>query len=374
MSAKAPRGPSAPKGPKAWRFDDPKVAIDETGTPAESQARTARAAPLQSGVQITRESGAIDDGETVPEPDVARRKRMPWGSLLAGSLLALVMLGVGIGVEGLIRELFARAPWLGWAAAVIAALAALALTAICLRELIGLLRERRIEHLRREAARVLIEDDAEGAQALADALVAFHAKRPATARGREEIARLSQTILDAQDRLVIVERALLTDADRAARRAVAQTARRVSVVTAVSPRALIDIAFVIYAAIRLLRRIAGIYGGRPGFLGGLRLARAAIDHLAVTGGVAMGDDMIQQLVGHGLAARLSTRLGEGVVNGAMTARFGLAAIAVCRPMPFIGMRAPRFSDVAGDLVGRGGDAKAKAETDASDRPGTPSRD
>lgn len=363
MSAKASKGSNAPKGPKAWRFDDPKVAIEETGAPVEPQARSALA-----GVQITREPGTIDDGGVVPEPEAAPRKRIPWGSLLAGSLLALVMLGVGIGVEGLIRELFARAPWLGWAAAVIAALAALALAAICLRELIGLLRERRIEHLRREATRVLAEDDAEGARALADALVAFHAKRPATARGREEIARLSQTILDAQDRLVITERALLTDADRAARRAVAQTARRVSVVTAVSPRALIDIAFVIYAAIRLLRRIAGIYGGRPGFLGGLRLARAAIDHLAVTGGVAMGDDMIQQLVGHGLAARLSTRLGEGVVNGAMTARFGLAAIAVCRPMPFIGARAPRFADVAGDLMGRGGEAKAQAEPDAPERP------
>lgn len=364
MSGQSPKGPQATKGPKAWRFDDPKVAIDEAEASADRGSPPGRDG--RAGVQITREPGIIDDTVEAPEPEVTRRRRVPWGGLLAGSLFALVMLGVGIGVEGLIRELFARAPWLGWMAAMIAALAALALVAICLREWIGLLRERRIEHLRREAARVLTEDDAEGAQALAEALVAFHAKRPATARGREEVARLSQTILEAQDRLVITERALLTEADRAARRAVAQTARRVSVVTAVSPRALIDIAFVIYAAIRLLRRIAGIYGGRPGFLGGLRLARAAIDHLVVTGGVAMGDDMIQQLVGHGLAARLSTRLGEGVVNGAMTARFGLAAIAVCRPMPFIGARAPRFADVAGDLVGRGGEAKQRAGENGPD--------
>lgn len=358
MSAKASKssnastGPESSKAPKAWRFDDPQVAIHEPDTGAEMQARSGR-----GNVQITREPGTIDETIEARVPDAPRQRRVPWGNLLAGCLLTLVMLGVGIGVEGLIRELFARAPWLGWMAGVVAALAVLALMAICLREVLGLLRERRIAHLRHEAARVLAEDDAEGARRLADALVAFHAKRPSTARGREEVTRLSETILEAQDRLVIVERALLTEVDRAARQAVAETARRVSVVTAVSPRALLDIAFVVYAAIRLLRRIAGIYGGRPGFLGGLRLARAAIDHLAVTGGVAMGDDMIQQLVGHGLAARLSTRLGEGVVNGAMTARFGLAAIAVCRPMPFIGARAPRFSDVAGDLFGRGGEAQ-----------------
>ena len=355
---KAPQGPQATKGPKAWRFDDPKVAIDEGEASADTGSKPGRDG--RGGVQITREPDTIDDRVEAREPEAAPRRHIAWGSLLTGSLLALVMLGVGIGVEGLIRALFARTPWLGWMAAGIAALAGLALAAICLREVIGVLRERRIAHLRSEAARVLAEDDAAGARVLADALVAFHAKRPSTARGREEVARLSDTILEAQDRLVITERALLTEADRAARQAVAQAARRVSVVTAVSPRALIDIAFVVYAAIRLLRRIAGIYGGRPGFLGGLRLARAAIDHLAVTGGVAMGDDMVQQIVGHGLAARLSTRLGEGVVNGAMTARFGLAAIAVCRPMPFIGARPPRFSDVAGDLVGRGGGARESA--------------
>ena len=40
-------------------------------------------------------------------------------------------------------------------------------------------------------------------------------------------------------------------------------------------------------AVRLLRRISTIYGGRPGLLGFLRLARAAFSHLAVTGGVAI---------------------------------------------------------------------------------------
>ncbi len=341
--------PTPPRGPRAWRFDDPQVGLDDAADENASAARDHK-----RGVSITREPDAIDDDPAPAAPAPQPRRRAAWGTIFVASLTALVMLGIGLGIEGLIRELFVRAPWLGWVAAALALLAGIALMAVVLRELVGLLRERRIEHLRREAARVLAEDDAAGAGALADALVAFHAARPETARGREEIARLSETILEAQDRLVIVERALLADADRQARWAVAAMARRVSVVTAVSPRALIDIAFVIYAAMRLLRRIAGIYGGRPGFLGSLRLARAAIDHLAVTGGVAMGDDMIQQLVGHGLAARLSTRLGEGVVNGAMTARFGLAAIAVCRPMPFIGAPAPRFSDVAGDLLSRRG--------------------
>jgi putative membrane protein len=127
-------------------------------------------------------------------------------------------------------------------------------------------------------------------------------------------------------------------------------AKQVSVVTALSPRAIVDVAFVVYAAARLLGRIARIYGARPGFLGSLRLARAALNHLAVTGGVAVGDSLMHQVLGLGLAARISAKLGEGAVNGLMTARFGLAALEVCRPLPFIREMPPRIADVAGEIL------------------------
>ena len=125
-----------------------------------------------------------------------------------------------------------------------------------------------------------------------------------------------------------------------------------------SPRAIVDVAFVIFAAVRLLRRLSEIYGGRPGALGFLRLARAAFNHLAVTGGVAVGDSLVQQALGLGLAARISAKLGEGVLNGLMTARFGLAALNVCRPLPFIGEPPPRLGDVAGELLPSGEEREA----------------
>jgi putative membrane protein len=59
---------------------------------------------------------------------------------------------------------------------------------------------------------------------------------------------------------------------------------------------------------------------------------------------------LQQIVGHGIAAKLSARLGEGVVNGLLTARIGIAAIEVCRPLPFIAGRPPRIGDVLAELT------------------------
>ena len=66
-------------------------------------------------------------------------------------------------------------------------------------------------------------------------------------------------------------------------------------------------------------------------------------HLVATGAVAMGDDMIGTLAGGGLLSKLSRRFGEGVVNGALTARVGVAAIEVCRPLPFSRKRRPSVS-------------------------------
>ena len=80
--------------------------------------------------------------------------------------------------------------------------------------------------------------------------------------------------------------------------------------------------------------------------------RQIIAHLAVTGGLAAGDSLIQQVLGHGVAAKLSARLGEGVLNGLLTARLGLAAIEVARPLPFAALPKPALSDIAGDLLRR----------------------
>ncbi len=105
--------------------------------------------------------------------------------------------------------------------------------------------------------------------------------------------------------------------------------------TALSPRAIVDLLFVLASSMALIRRLARLYGGRPGFLGFVTLARHVMGHLAVTGGMAAGDSILHELVGKGIATRISAKLGEGVVNGLMTARVGLAAIDVCRPLPFV---------------------------------------
>lgn len=318
--------------PRAYRLDDPNVTA--------------------GAVQVTEEPfDAIEaaDGVVVP---MGEKRRAPWLAILISALSGLLLMGLGLAVENLIVDLFAVAPWLGWVALGLAVLAVLAFLAIIGREAAGIWREQKIESLREAAIDALAVKDHKAAKGIVSDLLSLYGGRASAAQGSTRLRGLTDEIIDADDRLAIAERELLAPLDIQAKRAIAGAAKQVSLVTAVSPRAIVDVAFVIFAAVRLLRTLSRIYGGRPGFLGFLRLAKAAFNHLAVTGGVAVGDSLMQQVLGLGLAARISAKLGEGVLNGLMTARFGLAALSVCRPLPFIREEAPKIGDVAGELISR----------------------
>lgn len=338
----------ARRRPAAFRLDDPQVLI--------AGERRDGAAPPPRGSRVV----VNPEPEYSPLPALApaqprRRRRWPWATLLFSALGGLASLALSLAVWRLIEDLFARASWLGWVALVLAMLAGVAVLVILTRETMGLMRLAAVEKVREQAAAIIVSDDRDAAGMLLRELIAFARKAPRLARGRAALESHLHDIIDGADLIRLAERELMGPLDDEARRLVAGAAQRVSVVTAISPRAVVDLVFVLVTAVRLIRQLAELYGGRPGTLGLIRLVRLTIAHLAVTGGMAAGDSIVQQLLGHGVAARLSARLGEGVLNGLLTARLGLAAIEVARPLPFAALAAPTLADLAGGLLKRGRD-------------------
>jgi putative membrane protein len=281
------------------------------------------------------------------------RRGIRWGALAAATGGAIASLAIGVAFDSLVRDLFARAEWLGWLALALIGLFVLALVAIVGREVAGLFRLKRLARLRLACDEAAVSNNRDEAVAALRAVLSLYRARADTAKARRLVAGHLSEIIDGRDLLVLAERDLVAPLDQRAKALATAAARRVSVVTAVSPRAFFDVAFVLFESVRLIRRIAVVYGGRPGTLGLFRLMKAVLSHLAVTGSIAIGDTILQQFVGHGLAGRLSAKLGEGVVNGLMTARIGLSAMDVCRPLPFLAAERPRLKDLAGNLVALG---------------------
>ncbi|WP_020177944.1 TIGR01620 family protein [Methylopila sp. M107] len=331
----------APRRPATFRLNDPSVVVG---------AHDEEISAARGGVVLTPQPDVFEQtAEPAAAPVKPRRRGISLGELFWGALGGLVSLAVGLWATRVVEDLFARSDWLGWVALALAGLAALAALGIVVRESLGLMRLARIEQLRDLADEAHRLDDVKKAKRVVADVVALYAGRPETARARAAVSLHDDEIIDGSDRLKIAERELLTELDREATRAIAGAAKRVSVVTAVSPRALVDLAFVLVESMRLIRRVGAIYGGRPGTLGFLKLAKHVGAHLAVTGGMGVGDGLLEQVLGHGLAAKLSARLGEGVLNGLLTARVGLAAMAVCRPLPFVERKPPTVREVAGNL-------------------------
>lgn len=327
--------------PAAFRLDDPHVFVADGET---DKARRGHAT-----VRVMPEPDAL----TLPAPAEAPtppRRGPRWGRWFWLSAGGLVVLGIGRSVVRLIDDLFARSDLIGVLGLGLALIGVVALVAITIREAIALARLGAIEKLHARAADVLVSDDRAEGRALVTDLVRFTRHNPTLAQARAVVATHANDIIDGADQIRLAERELLTPLDARARRLVSNAAQSVSVVTAVSPRAAIDMLFVLAGAVRLTRQLAQLYGGRPGALGMIRLMRLIIAHIAVTGGMAASDSLVQQVLGHGVAAKLSTRLGEGILNGLLTARLGLAAIDVTRPLPFIGLPRPTLGDLAKDLL------------------------
>jgi len=306
--------------------------------------------PSRGTVHVTPEADAVQLPVPIEAPIVPMQRGFRWGAVFWAATAGLVLLGSGLGVTRLIEDLFSLSESLGYLGLGFALAAALALAVVVGREAFGLARLATIEKLHSRSAAVLVSDDRAESRAIVRDLVKLAHQNPQLARARTTLAGHVDDIIDGADLIRLAERELMTPLDQEARRLISQAAQRVSIVTAVSPRAVIDVLFVFAASLRLIRQLARLYGVRPGALGMVRLMRHVIAHVAITGGMAASDSLVQQVLGHGIAAKLSQRLGEGVLNGLLTARLGLAAIDVTRPLPFTALPRPALGDLAKDLL------------------------
>jgi putative membrane protein len=311
------------------------VVIDLTGSEAPLSPATAPPVP---------------EIDAPPPPGAMQRLAVIAGrppSLLARwfwrLLGAIVSFAVSLWAWRFVTGLLASHPLLGWIAAVLIGAFVLVCLGLALKEWAAFARLRRLDAVHRAADAAIASGDLKAARTVADRVAALYAGREEMRWGRGRYEARKDEVLDADGLLGLVETELLAPLDQAARREIEAAARQLAVVTAVVPLALADVVTALVSNLRMIRRIADIYGGRSGTFGSWRLVRTVFAHLVATGAVAVGDDLIQSVAGGGLLSKVSRRFGEGVVNAALTARVGIAAVEVCRPMPFRMARKPSTS-------------------------------
>jgi putative membrane protein len=161
----------------------------------------------------------------------------------------------------------------------------------------------------------------------------------------ELYARLVQPVLDGQ-----------------ARREISQSAAESALMIAVSPLALVDMGFIAWRNLRLVNRIASLYGIELGYYSRIRLFRLVLLNIAFAGATELVREIGMDWISQDLAARLSARAAQGIGAGLLTARLGVKTMELCRPLPWLEGDKPRLGDFRSELVG-----KLKATMNKSDK-------
>ncbi len=320
------------KGPVTFEIDAGQPHPSPAEAPPVPDAQTAQTAPPEGRAM----QGAMAAMRSAP----SRLFRVA-----VTALGGLIVLGLSVRAWDLATGLLMRNTLLGLVATGLSGIVLLSGLVLVFREWLGFARLRRLDALRARAASARAGRDLAAARAVSHELAGLYANRAEMRWARARFKARMADMPDAAALFDMAETELLRPLDEAVEAEIRVAARRVAMVTAIIPIALADLAVALISNLRMIRRIAGIYGGRTGALGNWRLTRAVIAHLVATGAVAVGEDMLGPLAGGGLLSRLSRRFGEGVVNGALTARVGVAAAEVCRPLPFFARQRPSVPEL-----------------------------
>ncbi|ULR29508.1 YcjF family protein [Dickeya fangzhongdai] len=139
--------------------------------------------------------------------------------------------------------------------------------------------------------------------------------------------------------------------DARARREISRSAAESALMIAVSPLALVDMAFIAWRNLRLVNRIARLYGIELGYFSRIRLFRLVLLNVAFAGASELVREIGMDWMSQDLAARLSARAAQGLGAGLLTARLGIRAMELCRPLPWLDDK-PRLGDFRRELIGR----------------------
>jgi putative membrane protein len=266
------------------------------------------------------------------------------------SLMGLGVIVLGFDLWLFTKELLAIHMALGAVVLSLAITAALSLIYMIVREVLAFRGLSNLSDTRRNAEVALATSDDVLAKKTFRRFRNHYEGRPEFKLTLVELKTHEQEVYTGVEMLAIAERALLRDLDQQAIGLINAQARTTALLSTISPYAILDVLVTVWRNLKLIRQLAELYGTRPGYFSSIKLMKQVLGHIAVTGGMEAGDSLVSELFGGSFLTKLSTKLGEALINGLLTARVGVTAMSQVRPLPFNALPKPTVKQVAKDIV------------------------
>lgn len=140
--------------------------------------------------------------------------------------------------------------------------------------------------------------------------------------------------LSDQEVLSLYSKMVLHKVDEQALSQVAKFSTEAVMLVAISPVAIIDMLVLMWRNLRMIDKIAGLYGIRLGYWSRIKLIKQVFTNMVYAGASEIIADVGLEMLGIDTLGRLSTRAAQGLGAGMLTARLGIKTIKLCRPVPF----------------------------------------
>ncbi len=163
--------------------------------------------------------------------------------------------------------------------------------------------------------------------------------------------RLTKDEYSDEELLQLYSREVLTKVDEKALAEVAKFSTEAVVLVALSPIALVDMMLMFWRNLRMIDKIAGLYGLRIGYWSRIKLIKQVFVNMAYAGASELVVDLGADLVGAELLGKLSARMAQGLGAGMLTSRLGIQTIKLCRPIPFE-ENTPKIAQVRKKILGQ----------------------
>ena len=153
-------------------------------------------------------------------------------------------------------------------------------------------------------------------------------------------------ILEMYDAMVVSQQ------DKLAAKVVSQHATEAAALVALSPLAIADMLLVAWRNLKMVDKLSQIYGVELGYASRVQLLRSVFVNMALAGASELAIDASMDLMSMDLAGKVSARAGQGLGVGILTARLGLKAMALLRPLPWNPERKVKLSAIRKEVVAK----------------------
>jgi len=148
-----------------------------------------------------------------------------------------------------------------------------------------------------------------------------------------------------------LDEVFLKPLDEEAARRVSVYAMQTGVGVALSPWASLDMLLSLWRSVKMIDDVAQVYGVRPSLPNRLRLFRRVVNQLLFVGATELlAENALAEFGFQGLTSSLSARAGQGIGAGFYTAKIGLAAMKVTRPIAFTQANKPKMSSLTQEMI------------------------